>query len=136
MKISNTQTFELDQVYDLTELAKIIGNKVGGKFVADTTNEPLNGYLTQQIFTNPDGTQKSLVTVYFYENDEKEFAPEPVNETDPEEVKALKRRQRNFAHTNPFRKLHKTKSLEVSIESEIKKIKNGKLKIRSIKSEE
>lgn len=132
MKVSKTQTFEFDDIYDLGEIARIIGAKLGGKFIADATDEPLNGYLTQQNIVTPEGNQKSLVTVYFYDDDEEPIIPEAVLDTDPEDVKMTKRRQRELSHTNPFRKLVKTKTRELSIESEIKKIKSGKLNIRKL----
>lgn len=131
MRIASTQTYIIDGAHDLGEIARIIGAKVGGKFIADSPNDVLNGYLTQQVDTLPDGSQQSKVTVYFYADDEDPIVPETIEVDDPEEVKQIKIRKRQFAHPNPFRKLKLTEYKESLIAGELKKIQAGKLKVRS-----
>ena len=131
MRIASTQTFTIEGSHDLGEIARLIGSKVGGKFIADTPNDVLNGYVTQQIDTMDDGTVRSHVTVYFYDEDESPIVPETTLDTDPEEVKQMKRRRREMSHSNPFKKMVLSKSKELAVGSIIDRIKEGKIKVRT-----
>lgn len=133
MIVESTKTFEIEGAYDLGDIARMVGEKLGGKFIADSIDDVLNGYVTQQVYTTPDGVTKSVVTVYFYQEDEDAIIPEAVKDNDPAEVKEQKMRLRQFAHHNKFRKLNRpTDELEVDIEDRINEIKSGRIKVRSI----